>query len=72
MNDNPNRLYLGFINDVIPPLEREQRDTLRSTLEEQKKLLNDALAAGWHVVRFDYTVLVEEGGYNVLVEMAKE
>jgi|GEM_PF-5185733 len=72
MKDDPDRLYLGFTNEVIPPLEREGRDALRSTLEKQKRLLNNALAAGWRVVRFDYTVRIEEGGYNVLVELAKE
>lgn len=62
---------LGFNNDVIPPLPREERDRLRALLEEQARSINDAISRGWRVDRVEYTVAIEEGGYSVLLFMEK-
>ena len=65
------KLLLGYHNDVIPALGREERDRLRMQLDAATQGLNEALAAGWRVVKFDHIVQIEDGGYSTLVELEK-
>jgi hypothetical protein len=65
------KLYLGYHNDVIPQLDREERDRLRAELDGMTETLNRALAEGWRVVKFDYVVQIERGGYSLLVELER-
>lgn len=62
---------LGLHNNVIPSLPREERDRLREQLEQQARNINEAIAGGWRIDRVEYVVAVDEGGYNVLMFMAK-
>lgn len=69
--DANGKLFLGYHNGVIPPLERQQRDTLRTELERMTEMINAAIAAGWRVTKIDHMVQIEEGGFSILLELEK-
>lgn len=64
-------VYSRTLAQTMPALQREERDRVRTELQQQTEEINALIANGWHITKLDYVVEVDNGGFALVVDIEK-